>query len=86
MKDYDREFYEEFRPSVSAQDAILHCLNQLYADKTHNCIDRLAPKLTYEELIGALIAAREKIKELDEENANLRDELEEHEILYPIYA
>lgn len=61
MKDCTKEELENSRPLISADEAISHCLNCLYRDKRHAIEDYVSPNLTYEELIGALLLARDEI-------------------------
>jgi len=62
MKDYSREELELSRPQVSPLEAVEFCLQQLYADKTKTIDDRVAGCCTYEELIGALLHARDELE------------------------
>lgn len=66
MKNMTREHLEErFEANgltVSPLDAVNFCINQLMKDRTHSTKDEVAPRLTYEELIGALLAARQEIE------------------------
>jgi hypothetical protein len=39
--------------------AVNFCLAQLYADRMHRCGDEVVRNLTFEELIGALLLARD---------------------------
>lgn len=66
MKDYTKEVLENKRPNKSAEDAIEFCLNQLYADKEHVIGGKIVAKLTFEELIGALLLARDEISMLED--------------------
>lgn len=63
MKGFTKEQLECSLPRCSAADAIDFCLEKLYADKHHNVYDVLTQShngdnLTYEELIGALLLAK----------------------------
>ncbi len=59
MKDISREVIESSRPSVDAYHAIDFCLEQLFGDKHRQMGDKVAGVCTYEELIGALLQARD---------------------------
>lgn len=59
MKDYTREELEEGRPGYSAYQTIGRCLDCLFTDKTHTINDEVVKGLTFEELIGALLQARD---------------------------
>ena len=62
MKDCSKAELEAARPKISRQQAINHCLCRLYADKKHSIRDELCTNLTYEELIGALLLARDQFE------------------------
>jgi len=53
---------ESSRPQIVAYEAVDFCLRQLYADRRHKLDDEVAHRLTYEELIGALLAARDELE------------------------
>lgn len=63
MKDYNQESLESSRPDVSASEAIEFVLGQLYRDRRHAIEDEVSPRLTYEELIGALLLAQDLTRE-----------------------
>ena len=50
---------EARRPSIDAAEAVEFCLSQLYRDKEHTLAEDVCHNLTYEELIGALLLARD---------------------------
>jgi hypothetical protein len=50
------------RPKVGAEKAIGYCLRCLIDDKIHGISDEVSPDLSYEELIGALLIARDNIR------------------------
>lgn len=50
------------RPEMSAFSAVDFCLNQLYRDRSKRLNDLVAKNLSYEELIGALLLARDLAK------------------------
>ena len=63
MKDFAREDLEGSRPSISVEETVDFCLKRLYADRAH-CIDEEVVRgLSFEELIGALLLARDQAKE-----------------------
>lgn len=76
MKDYSREGLESSRPSVGALDAVNFCLECLYKDEEKTLNDFVAWGMSFEELVGALLVARdglEKAAQLNNELTRLRD-------------
>ncbi len=71
MKDFSQETLETGRPRIDAIDGINFCLQNLYADTKKNCDDIVAGCMSYEELIGALLVARDELTQCVAE----RDEL-----------
>jgi hypothetical protein len=65
MIGYGVEELEASRPRKDVTDAVNYCLKKLYEDRQHSISDEVCPDLTYEELIGALLLARDlaKLKE-----------------------
>jgi hypothetical protein len=59
MRDVERKHLERSRPQVPPLKAINHCLACLFDDEQHAASDKVVDKLTYEELIGALLLARD---------------------------
>lgn len=59
MKTHTKEQLEASRPQVEKEDAIQFCLDRLYEDKEHYIEDEVVKGLTFEELIGALLLAKE---------------------------
>ena len=59
MKDVTKRNAESGRPSASTLTAVSYCLKKLYADQNKSVRDLVAVDLTYEELIGALLRARD---------------------------
>lgn len=59
MKDANRAELEAHRPAIPAAQAIQFCLDQLYRDRTKTLEEYVAGSCTYEELIGALLLARD---------------------------
>lgn len=74
MKDYRREELEEGRPNQESLHCVNFVLDQLFKDREHVISDRVAGCCTYEELIGALLLARDDLR------ANLPDDYDEEEI------
>lgn len=84
MKDYTKEQLQEGRPDTTAVEGIDFCLERLYEDKKHIVLQEFVKGLCFEELIGALLLAKDRIYELEveveeyEDRVNhLEDELEE---------
>lgn len=65
MKDFTKETYMESRPQISTAETLDFCLRQIFADKTKVCSDEVVHGLTYEELIGTLLLARDAVFRLD---------------------
>ena len=63
MKDVDRKSLERLRPQVPALKAINHCLACLFEDGQRTPGEAVAENLTYEELIGTLLLARDVAEE-----------------------
>lgn len=59
MKDATPYELSQDRPNESARNCINHCLSCLFTDKTKLCEDLVVHNLSYEELIGTLLAARD---------------------------
>ena len=59
MKDCSQESLESGRPQAMPLETIRFCLNQLFADKSKSIYGNVCAGLTYEELIGALLQARD---------------------------
>ena len=64
MKDFTQNELEKSRPSIDTLEAINFCLEKLYEDNTKNTSDYIVKNLTFEELLGALLLARDELKEL----------------------
>ena len=62
MKDYTKD--DGSRPELSPLEAIEHCLKCLLADKTKYLNEYVVDECEYEELIGALLLAKDGLKEL----------------------
>jgi len=54
---------ERGRPEIGAGTAVEFCLHRLYEDRMHLCGDEVVRGLTFEELIGALLLARDGLHE-----------------------
>lgn len=67
MKKISRQELEAYRPTnIMAHEAIEFCLEKLYADKMHEITDEIVHHLTYEEVIGAFLLARDRMEALVE--------------------
>jgi len=64
MKDHSRQELESSRPERSAQECVDYCLEQLYRDRSKTIADTCAGEMTFEELIGALLAAKDELARL----------------------
>ena len=62
MKDFTEKELRQGRPNKDAKDTIAFCLESLFLDKNHTISDRITDRLTYEELIGALLQAEDVIR------------------------
>jgi hypothetical protein len=74
MKDFTKSDLEDKRPETKAEHTISYCLNRLYDDTQHTVAQEVVHRLTFEELIGTLLQARDlyeqmqEMKEYDEED------------------
>lgn len=59
MKDFTKEELTASHPSKEPKDSIDFCLGRLYEDETKNVCDEIVKDLTFEELIGALLQAKD---------------------------
>jgi len=66
MKDYNKESLESSRPTLDAETCIRHVLECLYADTTRDTDEEIVKSLTFEELIGTLLEAKDEIHRLEE--------------------
>ncbi|MDM4014886.1 hypothetical protein [Roseiconus lacunae] len=76
MKDHTTASLESARPQIDTRQAVDFCLQQLYRCRRHKITDEAATRLTYEELLGALLLARddaETVMRLRQENSQLGD-------------
>ncbi len=62
MKDLSDDNGE--RPDVTPLEAVDFCLNQLFKNTTKSLDDTVVGSCTYEELLGALLSARDEIDRL----------------------
>ena len=61
-----KEDLESSRPNIDVLSGINFCLNAFYEDKTHYVSeDCIAGRLSYEELIGVLLLARDYVTLLE---------------------
>lgn len=68
MKDYTQKELESSRPKQDALDCINYCLKCLFKDTKHRVDDEISKHLTYEEVIGALLLAKDFLTEQEEIN------------------
>ncbi len=62
MKDFSRETFESGRPSIDVLDGIDFCLERLYAGQQKCTSGEVAKYMSYEELLGVLLLARDEIQ------------------------
>jgi len=62
MKDKSQTELESTRPRNTALETVEFSLSRLYADKTACIGDEIVDRLTFEELIGALLMARDELR------------------------
>lgn len=61
MKNISRKTLKQYRPKELPISCIDYCLECLYKDNEHFTTDSVTKNLTYEEVIGALLLARDII-------------------------
>jgi len=66
MRNVTQHDLEETRPDSPLEETLAYCLKQLYADRQHDVTEEFIHGLTYEELIGTLLQARDMCEELKE--------------------
>jgi len=66
MKMYSKEQLEAARPDSTDRECVEYCLSNLYESDKLSVDDQITPGFTYEELIGALLLARDAIDERDD--------------------
>ena len=59
MKGHSKKFLESSRPALPGEQTVKYCLKRLFQDKNKKLEDLVCDQLTYEELIGALLQARD---------------------------
>lgn len=59
MKVHTRELLESGRPKQTPAETIGYCLERLFEDRDHLLSDEVVKGLQFEELIGALLQARD---------------------------
>lgn len=59
MRDISKSEAEWARPSIPARQAINFCIRKLLADDEKSRTDEVVEGLTYEELLGALMLAKD---------------------------
>lgn len=64
MKDFEQSDLEASRPDSNVEHTIAYCLNRLYADTQHTVTQEVVHGLTFEELIGTLLQARDLHEEM----------------------
>jgi hypothetical protein len=61
MKDFNEKELSARRPGVDPGDALDHVLEALYRDRTKLVTENVVAGLTFEERIGALLVARDRV-------------------------
>jgi hypothetical protein len=59
MKDASKRLLTLYRPTITAEEAINFCLDRLFEDKEKKVGYEVVKGLTFEELIGALLLAKD---------------------------
>jgi hypothetical protein len=59
MRDFTEAQISKFRPNGTALDTVNFCLKHLFEDKNHLLTHGVVYGLTFEELLGALLLARD---------------------------
>jgi len=64
-----KEFLEHSRPKATPLQAVSHCIDRLedWPDIWSELSTEFCPSLTYQEVLGALLLARDVIEERDDE-------------------
>jgi len=65
MKNITWKTVTKYRPDIEAIECIDFCLLRLKKDKKHEIGEEVVKDLTYEELLGALLSAKDEIKLLE---------------------
>ncbi len=66
MKNITKEELEQGRPTIDVLEGLNFCLDQLYEDREHTFYQDIVKGLTFEELIGVLLLARDEVKRYEE--------------------
>lgn len=74
MKDASIEYINSCRPEEDALWLLDFCLDALYKDKVNKFNDDINKNLTYEELLGTLLKARDEIKFLRKKTSKTQKE------------
>jgi hypothetical protein len=74
MKDISVDIIESGRPPGEAEDLINSCLQALYEDKEKEFQSPVVKNLSFEELIGTLLKARDYIKYREQMDDLLEEE------------
>ena len=67
MKDFSERQLRAGCPNMEPRDTIAFCLECRFNDTKHKITDCVTDRFTYEELIGALLQAKEIIRNVGEE-------------------
>jgi hypothetical protein len=67
MKDVSREYINRGRPDEDTLWLLDFCLDALYKDTKHKFNEDINKNLTYEELLGTLLKAKDEIQFLRKE-------------------
>jgi hypothetical protein len=70
MRDLTREELEDGRPSYGPSHTIGYCLEQIFKDRMKSTKDLVVGYLTFEELIGALLQARDLAEAAEAEDVS----------------
>lgn len=61
MRGYTKAELEAERPPIGAMAAIAFCLKRLYEDQEHYISEEVVAGLSFEELLGSLLVARDEL-------------------------
>ena len=73
MKYYSEEELRKAFPSDNNPDFLHFCLKQLFKDKKHTLDEEVVKALTFEELIGGLLAGEQYIKDVEHYEADYNE-------------
>lgn len=65
MKDVAENELKGMRPELTAAFCVDVCLDRLFRDDKHFTKEEVVDRLTFEELIGSLLAAKDDLEELE---------------------